>query len=145
VPAEKVTGRVVVIGGGETGCDTAVYFAMDKRFDVTLIGRNRNLTKDAGPIAGSALMKHLQEYAKGIYSGTACTAINDKSVTCERYGDIFTVPADTIIIASGMESLAEEGEQFRKISAEFRRIGDSEKVGNVRTAVRQGYDAAVQI
>jgi len=137
--------HIVVVGGGETGCETAVFLAMDKGMDVTLLGRRNRLAPSAGPIAESALMKHLQQYVKKIYINTECVEIRERSLICRQGANTAELPADTVILASGMKEIPETAELFHNCAAEFLCIGDSNEVGNVRTAVRQGYDTALNV
>ncbi len=56
-----------------------------------------------------------------------------------------TVPADTVLLAVGMRPLRQQAETFRRCAENFRKIGDCDKVGNVKTATRSAFDAAMTL
>ena len=47
--------------------------------------------------------------------------------------------------SAGMVPQKDQAEAFRMIAGEFFPIGDCVKANNVRTAVRTGYDSAIQL
>ena len=141
---EKVGKTVVVIGGGQVGCETAVHYGtMGKH--VTVLEMQKKLAPDA--------MRTYQEELEGQVNDH-CTAILGATVTeitpagvCykDEDGTVHTVPADTVLLAVGMRSRSQQAETFRSCAEEFRKIGDCVKVGNVKTVTRAAFDAAMTI
>ncbi len=55
------------------------------------------------------------------------------------------LPADTVVLATGMRPRRDQAEVFRDCAPEYIPIGDCVKVAQVTEAIRAGYDAAVSI
>lgn len=143
---ESLTGRhFVVLGGGDVGCEAAVYLGMDLHKEVTLIHRSRNFAKGTASIAKSALYRHMEKYIYAIYPDTQCNEIAADHITCTTRQEKIRLDADTVIIATGMKSKREDAELFRDMADEFYLIGDCESMGNIRTAMRTAYDRAMQV
>ena len=54
------------------------------------------------------------------------------------------LPRD-MVLSAGMVPQKAQAEAFRMIAGEFFPVGDCVKANNVRTAVRTGYDSAIQL
>ena len=141
---EKVGQNVVVIGGGQVGCETAVHYSTNGK-QVTLLEMQSALAPDA--------MRTYREELEGQVRDH-CTAITDAKVTkIEADGVCYTdaqgtqhkVAADTVLLAVGMKSRAAQAETFRPCAENFRKLGDCVKVGNVKLAVRAAFDTAMTL
>ncbi len=143
---EKLEGdSFVVIGGGETGCETGVYLAETLgKGTVYVTKRGGEFAPSAGPIARGALMKHLQKSCLPV-ARTHVREVREGSVIAEQAGYSYELPADKVVLACGMEPNADAAARLDCGSWELHVIGDCAKVGSVRTAVRQGFDAAMEI
>jgi len=138
--------RIAVIGGGMVGCETGLYLAKENGCDVTIIEMQDELAKEEYEITRAALMEELSAHTAS-FVNTACREITAEGVVCEdrTTGDTITVEADYVLIAAGMKADTDGAERFRGIARYFFTIGDCRKAGKVLQAVRQGYDAAVQL
>lgn len=135
----------VVVGGGETGCETGVYLAetLGKR-DVYVTKRGADFAASAGPIARDALLEHVQDSCVPVpYAHVR--EIREGGVVLEQRGKFYELEADRVVLAAGMDGETAAAMAFSAGPWEFALIGDCEQVGNVRTAVRAGYDAAARL
>ena len=144
---EKVGTRVVVIGGGLTGCEAAIHWASLGR-KVTLISRSAELmrkVKPRNPADGSTdtHLIMLYQYKVDIRKGTACTAIRGKEVYFSGCGGEEKIYADTVINASGIRPDKEQADAFRTCAPEVYIIGDAESAGMIGDAVLAARQAVV--
>jgi 2,4-dienoyl-CoA reductase-like NADH-dependent reductase (Old Yellow Enzyme family)/thioredoxin reductase len=141
---EKLGQKIVVIGGGQVGCETAVYYGTLGK-DVTILEMQSSLAPDAMRTYREELQGQVGDHCTAALLSAKCTAITAEGVTYEDGSGVHTAPADTVILALGMRSRAAEAESFRGCAENFRKIGDCDKVGNVKLATRQAFDAAMTI
>lgn len=139
---EKIGERVVILGGGQTGCEAAVHYGMEGK-QVTVLSRSQRPAKDAMRTYREELMGQLEDYRCQVMAGWRCLEVRAGSVLCENGdGERCEIPCDTVLLAAGMEPLAKQAEAFRACAPVFRRIGDCDRVATVRQAVRSGWNAA---
>ena len=141
---EKIGDHVIVIGGGQVGCETALYYA-DQGKNVILIEMTDRLAADEMRTNREELLAQIAEKVT-VLLNTTCTSIKKGSVVCkDRAGTVTSLPADTVLFAVGMRPNLDTALQFADSAPNVRFVGDCKKAGNIRNAVRQGYDAAASI
>ncbi len=146
IRADELAGKkLAIIGGGEVGCETGVYFAMEKGCSVSLAEISSELSTESCGIPRFALLEKVNEYIDA-HTDALCTRITEDGL---EYKDIagltHILKADYVIMAAGMKARADEAEEYRNLAEEFYRIGDCLQAKNVRYAVRSGFEAAVRI
>ncbi|MCI8538112.1 MAG: FAD-dependent oxidoreductase [Oscillospiraceae bacterium] len=141
---EKVGQKLVVIGGGQVGCETAVHYGMNGK-SVALLEMQDQLAPDAMRTYREELEGQVHDHATA-YTGAKVTGITAAGVTyVDKDGGTHTIEADTVILAVGMKPRAAEAESYRDCAPAFRRIGDCVKVGNVKVVTRAAFDAAMSL
>ena len=141
----KAAGKVVIIGSGLTGLETAEMLLADGSTvsDVSIV----EMLPQIGPgIFGAILndeMSRIKPYDPNLYPGHALVSIQDGSVTVKELATDkqFDIEADTVIMAAGIKPCADVVEAF---SAAFDKVlvaGDARKGGRIATAVREGFEA----
>ncbi len=141
---ERVGNRVVIIGGGQVGCETAVHYGMQGK-QVTVLEMRSSLAPDAMRTYQEELVGQVYDHTQAV-TGARVTGISSQGVTyLDSDQQTHTLPADTVLLAVGMRSNAEEAETFRPCAKQFRKLGDCVKVGNVSHAIHQAYDVAMTI
>ena len=80
-------------------------------------------------------------------TGSSCTGITDGSVTVKnlKTGDEETIPCDNVVLAAGTRARRDEVERLRPLVNSFYVVGDAKVAKNVMMAVRDGYDAVVDM
>lgn len=137
VPGKKV----VVIGGGLVGCETALHLGLEGH-DVTVIEMRPDVAMDATADHRKYLMPRLQAHA-ALATSLCVTGITaDAVLATDVEGHLHTFPADSVLIAAGLKSRAAEAETLRSPDYDFVIIGDAKRPRNVCAAVREGFDAA---
>ncbi len=141
---ERVGQRVVVIGGGQVGCETSVHYGIQGK-QVTVLEMKEKLAPDAMRTYQEELEGQVRDHCQAL-TGVKVVEITADGVLClDADGTQHSIPADTVLLAVGMRSLRAQAEAFRGCAESFRKIGDCDKVGNVKTVTRAAFDAAMTI
>ena len=141
---EPLGEKIAVLGGGDVGSETACYLAQNCGKQVSIFEMTGTLSAASCTIPRVALTKELEKSVQ-IHLNATCTGITDTGMSYrDAEGEHFE-EADTIVLAAGMVPLKADAEQFRILAEEFFPIGDCVKASNVRTAVRTGFDSAIQL
>lgn len=99
--------KVVVIGGGEVGCETAIWLKKEKGKDVTIVELAPDLMSGAEtPALTNVLMLKdmLKFYGVETLCGTACKKIEDDGVIVGSGSVERKLDADTVILCVGFHA-----------------------------------------
>ncbi len=139
--------NVVVIGGGEIGMETAMYLA-ENGHEVTILSRQKKFAAEADRVHYYSMFADAwakMENLTAIKRATT-TSVTPGSVTyTDKKGESHTIPCDSIVACGGMEAAQDEALTFADVVDTFIIIGDNEGSGNVMTATRSAYAAAMRI
>ncbi len=141
----KIGENIVLVGGGQVGCETALHYAMDCNRKVTVIEMLDKLAPDASFTHREPLIYRMDAYTTYLLS-TKCIGITSDGVQIQdAEGKTSLIPADTVILSAGMRPNTAEAEKFRECALQYAMIGDCVTPTNVEDAVHGGYEAALQI
>jgi len=137
--------RVVVVGGGLTGCEIA-YDLAAKGKKVTVVEILPEILKIDGLCAANAnMLRELLIYHKvDVLSQTRIKEIAGKGVKVVSAGNERLIEADSVVIAAGYESSAPLQEKLQDCG-EVYVIGDAGRVGNLMNVVWDAYEVALKI
>jgi len=137
--------RVIVIGGGQVGCETALHLAK-LGINVTVIEMRPELAPDASITHRGDLMAELSNEPnfKAITSAK-CTHISLDRVTYLKDNLSVTLSANQVILAAGMKPKIGEAALLKNSAPSFIAIGDCVKARTVEMATREGYFAGVNL
>ena len=148
---EETLGKsVVIIGGGQVGCETALHLC-EKGIKVSIVEMQSKLAPDASPTCRTEMMVLLGDEAeKGMFTeltSARCKSVAPGAVTyIDAEGNEQVVTGDTIILASGMRSKSALADSFMMTSIpECVEVGDCVRARTAEQATREGYYAAVNI
>ena len=136
---EQVGHRVVMVGGGLSGCETALNLA-DQGHEVTVLEMGDRLAAE-GERMHVMMLLHLLEEKADCRTGRRVTEIRPGAVTAVNAdGGTEVYACDTVIYALGMRSRTDEVEKLRRLAGNipFVTVGDCKKVQQVAQA---GFDA----
>ncbi|URZ14403.1 FAD-dependent oxidoreductase [Clostridium felsineum] len=140
----KIGNKVVIIGAGLVGSESAIHFKRENK-EVTLIEARGDYAIDANPFHKMGLTRELRE-GVDVRVSTSVKAITKEGVVAvDKAGNEIVFPADTILCAVGMRSRADEVKALRDKVMEFRAIGDCVRPGKAMTAVHHGHYAALDL
>jgi len=141
-----ITGqKVVIVGGGMVGCETADLLASYGR-DVTIVEMLPQIASDVPPGPKYFLLQRLAEQkVKVITSATIQSVVSD-GVVVSRDGKVETVGGmDTIVLAMGAVSVNELAKEIEGKVSEVHVIGDAESPAKATEAIAAGAQAGRSI
>lgn len=138
----KTGDKVVVIGGGLVGCETADYLAQQGK-EVTIVEMLRYTAHDMGPAARYFLRRRLAEKAVKSLTSTTVEEIVEGGVKVSSKESSYSLgPVDTVVIATGAESVNDLEALAKGMVPETYVIGDAAKPGKIMAAVEQAAELA---
>ena len=142
---EKLGDSILVIGGGQVGCETALHYAkLGKK--ATVIEMQSALAPDASTTGRNELMTELdQEPNFSALTGARCTGITKNSVTFRKDGVEQTVTGDSVVLSSGMRARSAEADTFFTVNGDVSLIGDCVRARTIEWATKEAYYAAINI
>lgn len=130
-------GRVVVIGGGSVGAETANHLASNLK-SVTLVEMMPDIANDESVVPRWGLLEDLSKNQVRVCRDTTVKEIKDGSVVLS--GKIEEeIPVDTVVIAVGARANNALADQLAAAGYDVRKIGDCERPGNAEKAIREGF------
>lgn len=139
---EPVGKKVVVVGGGLTGCEIAYELALQDK-EITIVEMKNDIVAQGGVcLANSSYLRDWFEWKKvPVHLETSVKEVKDGAVVCkDKDGKEFEIACDTVVSAAGYipDPLAPK-------QANVQLVGDCHNVGNVRTVIWGAYEAAMRI
>ena len=133
---KKAGSRVVVVGGGLVGCETAIYLTQ-KGKKVTIVEMLEEIIPDVFEANRQNLFKMLAENGVTVLTNTNLVRVtDDRAVVISRFRRYEAkLPADTIVIAMGLKPERGLVKAFEGKVKELHVIGDCEGPGRIMDAV----------
>jgi 2,4-dienoyl-CoA reductase-like NADH-dependent reductase (Old Yellow Enzyme family)/thioredoxin reductase len=131
--------NIVIIGGGEVGCEAALWLRRNKKnvFVVELLDELMALeemkyhTMVLGKmLAGEGVIAYTGSKVKKIIPGN--------TIVEKQNGEIFNIESDFIVYAAGFATPEEKIKSFNGLTPELYVIGDARGPGKIREAVHEG-------
>jgi 2,4-dienoyl-CoA reductase-like NADH-dependent reductase (Old Yellow Enzyme family)/NADPH-dependent 2,4-dienoyl-CoA reductase/sulfur reductase-like enzyme len=144
----KVGKKVIMLGGGLAGCETALHLA-DKGHEVTIVEMLDRLASEATGMALTATIRQIEKRKNIVVkTGMKCVEITPRSVKVEDVsGGTEVIKGDTIVYSLGMNAKRTEVEHLRAAvgKATVFEVGDCVRGAKVFEAVSEGFMAAMEV
>jgi len=166
--------RVVVVGGGAVGVETAIalaeigtlppetlkflfvneaesqeelrYLATHGTKDVTLVEMIAKIGKDIGKSTRWTMALDMKRYGVKSMVNTKVIEINDEGVLVEQKGGKKELlPADTVVLAAGAKPFCPLKDELEGAGMEVAVVGDAQKVALAFDAIHAGFKAGVAL
>lgn len=139
--------NIVVCGGGASGCDGALEMASEMGKKVTIVEMLPECGKDVFFINKITLFRKLAENNVKLMTNTKVVSIKEDGVEVQlEDGTIQIIKADTVISAFGMRPVLTAVDAVKaKYHTKTRTVGDSNRLGKIGEAVRDGFYAATSL
>ena len=145
VDAGPAGDRIVVIGGGLLGCETATWLAGQGK-KVTLVEKLDELMAAGVPIPllnKNMLLDMLRFNKVETITGFGVTGVTDQGVTMtDASGKEKSIDADTVILSVGFEPDRSLYDALRQSRMVRHLIGDARKPRNIMGAIWDAYEVA---
>ncbi|MFH1642625.1 MAG: FAD-dependent oxidoreductase, partial [Nanoarchaeota archaeon] len=137
--------RVVIIGGGDIGCETADWLATPDR-QVSIVEILPQVLPKMKKIPRERLLSRLVEKGVKIFTETQVTSVEKDRVRLARKdSEEFIIEADNVVVAiqaKPEDSLLHElKNKVKNVIA----VGDAKMPGNIGSALRSATEAALKI
>jgi 2,4-dienoyl-CoA reductase-like NADH-dependent reductase (Old Yellow Enzyme family)/thioredoxin reductase len=140
----EVTGRVVVIGGGMVGCETASFCA-EQGSEVTVVEALDDVASDCEPITRGELASRLVEEGVTVRTGVTVLEITPLGIRIESKGREELVAAESVVCAIGSGPDCRLSEELAEATFPVRVIGDAREARGICEAIHEGWRAAVTL
>lgn len=135
--------RVVVVGGGLVGAETAEFLAMQGK-SVAVLEMLPEIAKEAAKNPRKLLLRNLKKHGVALYTESKVLEVQADSVTFETAdGACGTFAADTIVIATGSRSAVLEKAVLEEFAGRILYVGDAEHakngIENLQDALEKAY------
>ncbi len=132
--------RVVVIGGGLTGCEIAYELSLAGKSPTIVEMQNDLIVSDKICLANTSYLRdYFTLHKTPVYLESRVTEIRKDGVTVQgKDGKTTEVPCDNVIVCAGYTPAPVTTKGVHV-------IGDASKVGSLRTVIWQAWDVAMKL
>ena len=137
--------KIVVVGGGLVGSETALGLAMQGH-KVTLVEMQDVIAGDLMLINRIALLEQIAQYNITVMTGIQCRELaGNDLIGLDKDGGEIRLPFDVVIAATGTRSETKLAKEIEQHFAKAYIIGDCAKVGKIGDAIHKGYITGTRI
>mgnify|MGYP001416676719 CR=1 FL=1 len=141
----EVGNNVVVVGGGSTGCETALLLKHQGK-DVTVVEMEDDLAIDAEPISRITLMEELGKSGVQTVTGMSVQEIKpDGIVAMDREWTKHWIPCTHVVLSVGAVPVNNLEREIRQRGMKVFVIGDAKEPRRLNTAISEGFMTAHRI
>ena len=141
----EVGDKVVIIGGGMVGCETAEYM-VDKGKQVTIVEITRRLASKEIIFIRAELLDSLRTKGVKMLTEVKCEGIADKGVILgNQEGKRVTIEADTIVLAAGAQPNIELFHALEGKVPNMYQVGDCVEPRGILEAMDEGFRIGCEI
>ena len=138
----EVGERVVIVGGGLTGCEIAYELYLQGKKPTIIEMKNDLIVSAAVPLANSSFLRDFFISNKvPVHLETSLTEVRSDGVTVRnKAGEESFIPSESVILSVGYHPAP-----LAKKRGGVHLVGDCHKVGNLRTVIWQAWDVAMKL
>ncbi len=129
--------RVVVVGGGSAGTETANFLASNLK-SVTLVEMLDDIATDEVVVPRWGLLEDLRRNGVTVCTSTRLESVNDRGVVVSGARD-GQIDADTVVLSVGSHPDTALASALEGTGRDVRVIGDAHKVGLASDAILEGF------
>ena len=139
---QEVGQKVVIIGGGLTGCEIAYELYLQGKEPIIVEMQDDLITTKGVCLANTSFLRDFFHANKvSVHLETRlCEVKDDGVVVADKNGSQFEIEADSVILSTGYKPapLVPKGKHVHI-------IGDADKVGNLRTVIWGAWDLCMKL
>jgi len=169
----RIGRNVVIVGGGATGCETALYLARlstpsaaafaflafhgaygpdslqrllyDSGRKITILEMADRPAASMGISTRWSLLKSLRLMGVELKLGVEVLRVDEQAVLVKTAAGIESIPADNVVVAAGSCPVNDLARSAKDLGMETITIGDAKEPRRISDAVREGFEAALQV
>ena len=138
--------RVVIIGGGLSALECGIQLAYEGH-EVEMLSRiaEDDSWREVMNELRSGLVELKDRYGVNFVGNANAVEITDSGVVYEKDGSLLETPADTVVLACGLEPNKNAIAAFKEMMPDVVVVGDARRVGNIFAANMDAFDVAVEL
>ena len=136
--------HIVILGGGDIGCETADWLARPGR-KISIVEVMPELLNRMKKIPKQRLLERLGDKKVDIYTNTTPLIIADDHVLVKRDEENFKIDADNVILATNASPNSALADELKNIFEQVEVVGDAIEPGNIGSALRSATEVALRI
>ena len=138
---KEVKDKVVIIGGGLTGCEIAYELSLQGKHPIIVEALDDLMKVKGLCLANTSFLRDYFDYHKvPVYLESTAKEIKENQVIINQKGKTVAVDCDNVIVSIGYKS----NPLFEKQKNVYV-VGDAYKVGNLRTVIWRAWDVAKKL
>jgi pyruvate/2-oxoglutarate dehydrogenase complex dihydrolipoamide dehydrogenase (E3) component len=141
---KDVGNKVVIVGGGLIGCETAEFLA-EKGKEITILEMLGRIGNDIGRTTRWTVMQRLKAAQVRMESRAKVVKITGQGAIVERNGSAELVQGDSVVLAVGMKCENRLAKELKGKVPELHIIGDAAEPRRIINAVQEGFGVAREI
>jgi len=140
----EVGEKVVIIGGGMVGCETAEFLA-SKGKKVTLVELLPQVARDVGITNRRAMRERIRDAGVTVLTSAKTREILPDGIVVEVAGSVKTLSADTVVIAVGFKSNNSLVQALAGKVPNVHVIGDAREPDKILGAIHDGWRVGCEV
>lgn len=144
--------KIVIVGGGSVGCETADYLAplvndlAPSNRDVTLIEMTKTLAANEGGAGRAVLVTRILDKGVHVLTEAKLTSVTEDTIAYEKDGEEHVIEGtDTLVLALGYRPNTQLADALSEAGFTCHVVGDSKQCGNLRDAIEAAYALACEL
>lgn len=141
---KEVGNKVVIVGGGLIGCETAEFLA-EKGKEITILEMLGRIGNDIGRTTRWTVMQRLKAAQVRMESRAKVVKITEQGAIVERNGSAELVQGDSVVLAVGIKCENSLAKELQGKVPQLHVIGDAAEPRRIINAVQEGFGVAREI
>lgn len=144
--------KIVIIGGGSVGCETADYLApvvhdlFPRNREIIVLEMTKGVMMNESGPGRSLLVQRMMKKGIQMICGAKVEKVDADHIYYVKDEEEHCISdADTLVFAGGYKVNPAMEEMLREAHVNYHLIGDARQPGNIKDAVSQGYETARQL
>lgn len=136
--------RVVVCGGGLSGCDLALELAQDGH-EVTIVEMLDEVARDMLFLNRTSLIRSLEQYRVRVLTNHTVTRVTDTGVVLDGPDGEVAIECDTVVAAFGVVPDRALADRLIAAGRPVHVVGDCSEPRKVGDAINDAYELALTL
>jgi 2,4-dienoyl-CoA reductase-like NADH-dependent reductase (Old Yellow Enzyme family)/thioredoxin reductase len=146
VGKQAVGDKIVIIGGGLVGCETALYIFEQFKKQPVIVEMLDKILVDMEPVSSIALTQKLLDADIEVHTGWHLTEIKAGKVICsDAVWQKHEIEADTVVSAVGFKPKSNVEKDFAGVAPVVCAVGDCVEPRKIYNAFEEAWRVALQI